>query len=63
VNSEKSEGKITLQTEVDAYIMELKVKFYTKSSQLIAKQIGTSRSRVIPEMIFTNQFIQLSYPQ
>lgn len=43
-------------SEVDAYIMDLKAKLYTKSSQLIktskltheqiAKQIGTSRSRV-----------------
>ena len=43
-------------SEVDAYIMELKAKLYSKSSQLIksskltheqiAKQIGTSRSRV-----------------
>ena len=43
-------------SEVDAYIMELKAKLYTKSSELIksskltheqiAKQIGTSRSRI-----------------
>ena len=43
-------------SEVDAYIMELKAKLYTRSSQLIkssklsheqiAKQIGTSRSRI-----------------
>ena len=43
-------------SEVDAYIMELKAKLYTKSAQLIkssklthgeiAKQIGTSRSRI-----------------
>lgn len=43
-------------SEVDAYIMELKAKLYTKSSQLIknsslsheqiAKLIGTSRSRI-----------------
>ena len=43
-------------SEVDAYIMDLKAKLYTKSSQLIkaskltheqiAKKIGTSRSRV-----------------
>ena len=43
-------------SEVDAYIMELKAKLYAKSSTLIkaskltheqiAKQIGTSRSRI-----------------
>jgi predicted XRE-type DNA-binding protein len=43
-------------TEVDAYIMELKARLYTKSSKLIkaskltheeiAKLIGTSRSRI-----------------
>jgi predicted XRE-type DNA-binding protein len=43
-------------SEVDAYIMELKSKLYSKSSELIksskltheqiAKQIGTSRSRI-----------------
>jgi predicted XRE-type DNA-binding protein len=43
-------------SEVDAYIMELKAKLYSKSSELIksskltheqiAKQIGTSRSRI-----------------
>lgn len=43
-------------TEVDAYIMELKARLYTKSSELIkaskmnheeiAKLIGTSRSRI-----------------
>jgi predicted XRE-type DNA-binding protein len=43
-------------TEVDAYIMELKAKLYTKSSELIkesklkheeiARLIGTSRSRI-----------------
>ncbi len=43
-------------SEVDAYMMELKAKLYTKSAQLIksskltheqiAKQLGTSRSRV-----------------
>ena len=43
-------------SEVDAYIMELKAKLYTKSSELIksskltheqiAKLIGTSRSRI-----------------
>lgn len=43
-------------TEVDAYIMELKVRLYTKSSDLIkaskltheeiAQLIGTSRSRI-----------------
>jgi predicted XRE-type DNA-binding protein len=43
-------------SDVDAYIMELKAKLYTKSSELIkaskltheqiAKQIGTSRSRI-----------------
>lgn len=43
-------------SEVDAYIMELKTKLYSKSSQLIksskltheqiAKLIGTSRSRI-----------------
>lgn len=43
-------------SEVDAYIMELKAKLYDKSSKLIkaskltheqiAKQIGTSRSRI-----------------
>ena len=43
-------------SEVDAYIMELKSKLYSRSSELIksskltheqiAKQIGTSRSRI-----------------
>ncbi len=43
-------------SEVDAYIMELKAKLYTKSANLIkssnlthdqiAKKIGTSRSRI-----------------
>lgn len=43
-------------SEVDAYIMELKAKLYSRSSSLIksskltheqiAKQIGTSRSRI-----------------
>lgn len=43
-------------SDVDAYIMELKAKLYSKSSDLIkasklthfeiAKQIGTSRSRI-----------------
>jgi predicted XRE-type DNA-binding protein len=43
-------------SEIDAYIMELKAKLYSKSSELIksskltheqiAKQIGTSRSRI-----------------
>jgi len=43
-------------SEVDAYIMELKAKLYSKSSELIksskltheqiAKKIGTSRSRI-----------------
>ncbi len=43
-------------SEVDAYVMELKAKLYTKSSKLIkasklnheqiAKLIGTSRSRI-----------------
>ena len=43
-------------SEVDAYVMELKAKLYSRSSELIksskltheqiAKQIGTSRSRI-----------------